>query len=86
MNTQETFQERMNAEMRKWEAEFDQLQAKADIAKADAKLKYAEQIDASVILPALPGVSRRMSRVAAYVLASEKSLMMSNDEKGVISF
>lgn len=36
--------EKMEAQLREWNAKIDQLKAKGDIAKADAKVKYYKKV------------------------------------------
>jgi hypothetical protein len=44
MNAREAYQEKMEAQLDRWNAEIAKLQARADEAKAQAKIEYLEQI------------------------------------------
>ena len=44
MNTKEAYQEKFDAQLRGWSAKIDELMAKADKAKAEAKIEYCEQV------------------------------------------
>lgn len=46
MENKKAYQERMEAELREWQAKIDVLKAKADKAQADQKLEYEEEIEA----------------------------------------
>jgi chromosome segregation ATPase len=46
MSLQEAYREKMEAQLREWEADIARLQAKADQAKAEAKIEYYQQIEA----------------------------------------
>lgn len=43
----QAYQERREAQLREWAARIESLRAKADRAKAEAKIKYLEQIEAA---------------------------------------
>ena len=43
MDTKEAYQEKFDAQLRGWSAKIDELMAKADKAKAEAKIEYCEQ-------------------------------------------
>lgn len=45
MENKKAYQERMEAELREWQAKIDVLKAKADKAQADQKLEYEEEIE-----------------------------------------
>ncbi|MDZ7754116.1 MAG: coiled coil domain-containing protein [Gammaproteobacteria bacterium] len=45
MESKKAYQERMEAELREWQARIDVLKAKADKAQADQKLEYQEEIE-----------------------------------------
>lgn len=45
MTDREIYIEKMKAKLDKWNADIDQLEAKAKDAKSDAQLKYSREID-----------------------------------------
>lgn len=45
MDTKKAYQEKMEAQIREWSAKMELLRAKADKTKAEAKIKYYEQIE-----------------------------------------
>lgn len=45
MDTKQSYMEKLEAQLNEWTAQIDQLRAKPDGAKADAKLEYQQQID-----------------------------------------
>ena len=45
METKDAYREKLEARLDQWQAEIDKLAAKADEAKADAKLKYLRQVE-----------------------------------------
>ena len=45
MENKKAYQERMEAELREWQAKIDVLKAKADKAQADKKIEYQEEIE-----------------------------------------
>jgi uncharacterized coiled-coil DUF342 family protein len=45
MDLKEAYQQKMNAQLKEWQAKIDLLKAKADEAKAEQKIKYYEQIE-----------------------------------------
>jgi len=45
MNSKQAYQEKLDAQMREWNAKFEELKAKADQAKAEAKIEYYERIE-----------------------------------------
>lgn len=45
MNTREAYQEKFEAQLRGWAVKIDELKAKADLATAEAKIEYCEQIE-----------------------------------------
>lgn len=45
MGLKETYQEKMEAQLREWSARLDQLKAKADGAEADARIESYKLID-----------------------------------------
>lgn len=45
MGTKQAYVEKLEAQVREGTAKIDQLRAKTDAAKADAKLEYQQQID-----------------------------------------
>jgi len=45
MESKKTYQEKMEAQLREWSAKIDLLKAKAEKAKADAKITYLKQIE-----------------------------------------
>lgn len=45
MGLKEAYQEKMEAQLKEWSARLEQLRAKADLAQADAKIEYYNQID-----------------------------------------
>lgn len=44
MNMKAAYQEKLEAQMREWNAKIEELKAKADKVKAEAKIEYYEQI------------------------------------------
>ncbi|MHB1286139.1 MAG: sll1863 family stress response protein [Leptospirales bacterium] len=44
MDTKEAYKEKINAQLKEWNAQIKLLSAKMDNAKADAKLKYAQEL------------------------------------------
>lgn len=46
MGTKAAFEQKMDAELREWQARIDVLKAKADQAEASQRLKYHEEIEA----------------------------------------
>jgi uncharacterized protein YicC (UPF0701 family) len=46
MKTKEEYIESLASELKEWSAQIDLLTAKAETATAEAKLKYAEELDA----------------------------------------
>ncbi len=44
MGLKEAYQEKVEAQLKVWSAEFKELQAKAELAKADAKIELHEQL------------------------------------------
>jgi uncharacterized coiled-coil DUF342 family protein len=45
MNPRKAYQEKKDAQLRQWDAQIAKLQAKADEARAQAKITYLEQIE-----------------------------------------
>jgi uncharacterized coiled-coil DUF342 family protein len=45
MDSREAYQEKMDAQIRQWDAQIAKLRARADEAKAQAKIEYLEQIE-----------------------------------------
>ncbi len=45
MTNKEAYQEKINAQLKQWQAELAKLKAQADEAKADAKIEYNRQIE-----------------------------------------
>lgn len=45
MSLKEAYQEKMEAQLREWEADIARLRAKADQTKAEAKIEYYQQIE-----------------------------------------
>jgi len=45
METKESYKQKMEAQLNEWGAQINLLAAKAENAEADAKLKYAQEID-----------------------------------------
>jgi len=45
MDKKQAYQDKLQAQLDEWAAEIDGWRAKADKAKADAQLKYIEEID-----------------------------------------
>jgi uncharacterized protein YjbJ (UPF0337 family) len=45
MGLKEAYQEKMRGELELWQAKIEVLKAKADVAGADQKIKYYEQIE-----------------------------------------
>ncbi|MEZ5738909.1 MAG: hypothetical protein R3E68_05205 [Burkholderiaceae bacterium] len=45
MNSKESFEKTMQAQMDQWHAEMEKLKAKAAGAQADARVEYQKQID-----------------------------------------
>jgi hypothetical protein len=45
MNSREAYQEKMDAQLRQWDAQIAKLRAKSDEAKAQAKIEYLEQME-----------------------------------------
>lgn len=46
MGMREAYQEKMEAQLKEWGAELEKLTARADKAKAEAKIEYYKQIEA----------------------------------------
>ena len=46
MESKNAYQEKLEAQLRLWNAKLDAWQARADIAKADAKLEMQRQVEA----------------------------------------
>lgn len=46
MENKQAYQDKMDAELREWQAKIDLLKVKAEKAEASQKLKYQEEIDA----------------------------------------
>ena len=44
MGKKEAYIEKLEAQLREWSSKIDELQARADKAKADVKLEYEKQI------------------------------------------
>jgi hypothetical protein len=44
MAMKEAYQEKIEAQLKEWSAKFKELQAKAEMAKADAKIELQKQI------------------------------------------
>ncbi len=44
MNTKETYQKKLQAQLDEWSADIDKLEAKAKKAEADTQLEYNQQI------------------------------------------
>lgn len=45
MEKKETYQEKMDAQLKEWNTMFEELKAKAQRASVDAKIQYQEQIE-----------------------------------------
>jgi predicted nucleic acid-binding Zn-ribbon protein len=45
MTTKDDFQERLQAQIREWDAQIELLKARADRAKTDQKMAYRKEID-----------------------------------------
>lgn len=45
MSEKEAYQEKLKAQLKEWQARIDILQAKAEKANAEVKLKYYRQVD-----------------------------------------
>ncbi len=45
MGTKEAYHEKLDAQLRDWSAQIDQLKAKADKATAEAKIEYYKQLE-----------------------------------------
>lgn len=45
MNLKEAYEKKMQARLDEWSAEIDVLKAKADTAKADARVEYYKQVE-----------------------------------------
>lgn len=45
MGLKEAYQEKMEAQLKEWQARIDTLKAKADKAQADQKVKYYEKVE-----------------------------------------
>ncbi|MGA9572971.1 MAG: hypothetical protein WBS20_03380 [Lysobacterales bacterium] len=45
MSKKDAYEKKVKAQLDEWGSEIDKLKAKADKAKADAQVKYYEQID-----------------------------------------
>jgi len=45
MNKEHAYEEKMDAQLREWQAELDRLQARADKMEADAKVEYYKNIE-----------------------------------------
>lgn len=45
MGMKETYQAKMEAQLKEWQAKIDVLKAKAEKAEADAKIRYNEEIE-----------------------------------------
>lgn len=46
MDRKDAYQDKLQAQLDEWKAEIAKLRAKADLAQADARLKYMEELDA----------------------------------------
>lgn len=46
MSSKDAYRERLEAQLREWQAKIDVLKARADKAEADSRIAYGEQIDA----------------------------------------
>lgn len=44
MGLKEAYQEKLEAQLKEWSAKFNELQAKAEIAKADAKIELQKHL------------------------------------------
>ena len=45
MSMKEAYEKKLQGQLDEWKAEIDKLKTKADIAEADAQLKYYKQIE-----------------------------------------
>jgi uncharacterized coiled-coil DUF342 family protein len=45
MDSRDVYQEKMDAQLRQWDAQIAELRAKADKAKAQAKIEYLERVE-----------------------------------------
>jgi predicted nuclease with TOPRIM domain len=45
MDLKQAYADKMDAQLRQWQAKIDALQAKADQAEAEQKIRYHEQIE-----------------------------------------
>ncbi len=46
MSEKESYQKKLDAKLKEWNAEIDKLKAKAEAAEADAEIEYQKSIDA----------------------------------------
>jgi hypothetical protein len=46
MSLEEAYQERIEAQLREWNAEIARLKARADIERSQAKIEYYKRVDA----------------------------------------
>jgi len=46
LNSNDVYEEKLNAQLWEWGAKIDELIVKAEKAKTEAKLEYSEQIEA----------------------------------------
>ena len=45
MATKEAYQKKFEAQLKVWDTKFDQLNAKAKVASADARIKYENELE-----------------------------------------
>lgn len=46
MDRKEAYQDKLQAQLDEWKADIARLRAKAEMAQADARLKYMDEVDA----------------------------------------
>ena len=61
MERKDLYQEKMEAQLKEWQAKIDELTAKAQQASADAKLQYKKQMD--VLRPKLEAAQQKLQEL-----------------------
>ncbi len=73
MDTKEAYREKVNAQLREWNAQIKLLAAKMDNAKADAKLKYAKELnDVKAKCDEASSVLKNLEKMSAEVWEKSK--------------
>lgn len=67
MSTKDAYQQKLEAKLREWNAEIERMQAKAEQAEADARVRYQSEI-------------RRLEEERARAEAKLEELRQSSDE------